>query len=399
MQATNPLPTNPLESFTYDEVGNRVNSNQNGASIFNQANQLTEDSNFTYQYDANGNQTRKTAKVGGALTSYEYDAENKPARVVSNGTVADYRYDGLGRRVEKQVTQGPTTNVTRYIYDNEDILLELDGSNNITARYTHGSGIDEPLIMEKAGASFFYHADGLGSITEITDSAGIVKQQYTYSSFGKIESRLDPNFIQPYAFTSREFDPETGLYFYRARTYDPATGRFLQEDLIGFRSGDINHYAYVGNNPVNFVDPTGLTANPCCECPSGRWSGVGLSLVGTLGNVGGAVSVYQVSCWDNNKTCLLKVTCVGGGGSTRMWNLGGGFAGESMWSFNACNASDLEGEFGQGPSMIVFGGAGIMGAGGSISGGSSTSITYGAGFGAGVGFLVGSCKTSIINCF
>lgn len=119
-----------------------------------------------------------------------------------------------------------------FIYDNEDILLELDGSNNITARYTHGPGIDEPLILEKAGQSFFYHADGLGSITEITDDTGLGKQRYTYSSFGKIESQLDPSFIQPYTFTAREFDPETGLYFYRARTYDPTTGRFLQEDPI-----------------------------------------------------------------------------------------------------------------------------------------------------------------------
>ena len=304
VQATNPLPTNPLESFTYDEVGNRVNSNQNGASTFNQANQLLEDASFTYQYDANGNLTRKTAKVGGALTSYEYDAENKLARVVSNGTVADYRYDGLGRRVEKQVTQGPTTNVTRYIYDNEDILLELDGSNNITARYTHGPGIDEPLIMEKGGASFFYHADTLGSITEISNQSGTVVQSYTYSSFGKIESQLDPTFIQPYTFTSREFDPETGLYYYRARYYDAATGRFLSADPLASKTypfpedtsvnpflaqmtvalpepEDIgiqntptltstlmtsrtfagqNAYGYVGNNPTTLTDPSGENA-------------------------------------------------------------------------------------------------------------------------------------------
>jgi RHS repeat-associated protein len=147
--------------------------------------------------------------------------------------------------------------VTRYIYDTEDILLELDGSNNVVARYTHGPGIDEPLIMEKAGASFFYQADGLGSITELTDSAGVVKQSYTYSSFGKIESQLDPTFIQPYTFTAREFDTETGLYFYRARYYDPSIGRFLSEDPAGSLS-DLNFYAYVRNNPAKFTDPTGL---------------------------------------------------------------------------------------------------------------------------------------------
>ena len=111
---------------------------------------------------------RKGTQKGGFLN---YDAENKLVRAVISGTVVSYKYDGLGRRVEEEVSDGATIKVTRYIYDNEDILLELDGSNNITARYTHGPGIDEPLVMEKAGASFFYHADGLGSITEITDSS------------------------------------------------------------------------------------------------------------------------------------------------------------------------------------------------------------------------------------
>ena len=108
-QAANPLPTNPLETFNYDPVGNRTNSSQNGSSTFNLANQLLEDTNFTYQYDNNGNMTRKTAKVGGAVATYEYDAENKLVRVVSPTNTANYRYDGLGRRVEKEVIAGTTT--------------------------------------------------------------------------------------------------------------------------------------------------------------------------------------------------------------------------------------------------------------------------------------------------
>lgn len=143
------------------------------------------------------------------------------------------------------------------VFDNEDILLELDGSNNITSRYTHGPGIDEPLVMERAGQSFFYHADGLGSITDITDATGAIKQRYTYSSFGKIESQLDPSFVQPYTFTAREFDPETGLYHYRTRYYDPLSGRFISEDPIRFMGG-INFYAMVYNSPTNWVDPWGL---------------------------------------------------------------------------------------------------------------------------------------------
>jgi RHS repeat-associated protein len=172
----------------------------------------------------------------------------------------NYRYDGLGRRVEKEVIDTDTT-TTRYVYDSEDILLELNSANAIIARYTHGPGIDEPLIMEKNGQSFYYHADGLGSITEITTQSGTVVQRYAYSSFGKIESQLDPDFVQPYTFTAREFDAETGLYSYRARVYDPSGGRFLQEDPIGFLAG-ANFYAYVGNNPINRIDPSGLFFTP-----------------------------------------------------------------------------------------------------------------------------------------
>jgi RHS repeat-associated protein len=257
-QATNPLPSNPLETFNYDPVGNRTNSNQNGSSVFNAANELTDDANFTYQYDNNGNMIQKMAKVGGAVTTYEYDAENKLVRVVSPSSTAKYKYDGLGRRVEKEVIAGSTT-ISRYVYDNEDILLELNGSNAIVARYTHGPGIDEPLIMEKNNQSFYYHADGLSSITELTNQSGAIVQRYVYSSFGKIESQLDPNFVQPYAYTSREFDAEFELYHYRARTYDARIGRFLEEDPIGIH-GSLNLYTYLDANPIGAIDPLGLDA-------------------------------------------------------------------------------------------------------------------------------------------
>jgi RHS repeat-associated protein len=255
-QATNPLPSNRLETYNYDAVGNRTNSNQNGSSVFNSANELNEDANFTYEYDNNGNMIQKTAKIGGGITQYEYDAENKLVRVVSPTNTANYKYDGLGRRVEKEVIAGPTT-VSRYVYDNEDILFELDGSNEIVARYTHGAGIDEPLIMEKNNQSFYYHADGLSSITELTNQSGMVIQRYTYSSFGKIESQFDANFVQPYAYTSREVDIETGLYYYRARYYEPNVGRFISQDPKRF-GGGINFYSYVDGSPVGRIDPFGL---------------------------------------------------------------------------------------------------------------------------------------------
>ena len=268
--------------------------------------------------------TRKTAKVGGAVTTYEYDAENKLVRVVSPSNTANYRYDGLGRRVEKEVINVATT-TTRYVYDNEVILLELNGSNAIVARYTHGPGIDEPLIMEKNAQSFYYHADGLGSITEITSQSGAVGQRYTYSSFGKIESQLDANFAQPYTFTAREFDPETDIYFYRHRTYDWRTGRFHQEDPILHAGnprlpyalplllGDpltLHGHVYVKNNPANFRDPLGLQAQTCFNFTKFAQCMAGLNREVYQGPVGGPVAVVAIGL----ATCAAGLATGGLGG-------------------------------------------------------------------------------------
>jgi len=82
-------------------------------------------------------------------------------------------------------------------------------------------------------------------------------QTYDYDSFGNPKSTTQ-TITQPYTYTAREYDPETGLYFYRARQYDAKTGRFLQKDPIGFSAGDVNQYRYVGNSPTNATDPSGL---------------------------------------------------------------------------------------------------------------------------------------------
>jgi RHS repeat-associated protein len=148
---------------------------------------------------------------------------------------------------------------TRYLYHNEDIVLELDGGNNVTALYIPGPGIDEPLSMVRFGAGgghFAYHADGLGSISSVTSSTGAVTRSYTYDSFGRIVTQTG-TVTNPYTYTGRELDPESGLFYYRARHYDPTTGRFLQEDPIGLLGG-VNLYLYVLNDPVNLVDPEGL---------------------------------------------------------------------------------------------------------------------------------------------
>ncbi len=255
------------ESYSYDPEGNRTTSHLSTGHATDIANRLTEDDAFCYAYDANGNLTSKTAKVAGActggVTTYTYDAQDQLTRIdFPDLTFAAYRYDGLGRRIEKDVNG----NTIRYVYDGSDILLEYDGSNALLARYTHGPDIDDPLMLERdldsSGTfelteTFFYQIDGLGSITELTDSTGVVARTLVTDAYGRITQDTG-GVAQPFIYTGREFDAESGLYFYRARYYDPATGRFLSEDPIGFAGGDENLYRYVENNPISFVDLSGL---------------------------------------------------------------------------------------------------------------------------------------------
>jgi RHS repeat-associated protein len=134
----------------------------------------------------------------------------------------------------------------------------MNGQDSITANYTHGPGIDNPLMMNRAGKNYYYAKDGLGSVTALTDSTGNVVHEYKYSVYGEIVEENGDSVENPFTYTSRELDRETGLMYYRARYYESGLGRFLSEDPVGFKAGDVNFYRYVGNQPVVFVDPFGL---------------------------------------------------------------------------------------------------------------------------------------------
>jgi len=224
-----------------------------------EANRLLEDDTFTYTYDANGNLETKTEKATSDVTTYTWDAQDQLIQITfPDSTTATYKYDGLGRRIEKNVNG----TITRYVYDGEDILLEYGesapGVNTFVARYNHGDQTDQPLAVKRAGLGFFYyHADHQGSIVNLTNSSGMVANAYVYDSYGRTLTVFE-SAPQPFTYTGRERDAESGLYYYRARYYDPQTGRFLSEDPLGLGAGDQNFYRYVFNNPVNLIDPSGL---------------------------------------------------------------------------------------------------------------------------------------------
>lgn len=258
--------TNPAR-YSYDGAGNRLSSTA-GPYSYDNAGRLIAAEGFQYTYDDSGNLIRKTGVQGS--TDYTWDSENQLVSIrFAGGATASYQYDPLGRRIEA-TAQGQTV---RYFYSGASILFETDASGAVQVRYTHGLGIDQPLIMERAGVAYFYHIDVMGSVAAITDAAGSAVCSYAYDPFGAhADCGAIPNRIR---FAGREFDAESGLYYLRARYYDPAVGRFIGADpldlagmILGAQDGGenggrgspqhLNAYSYAANNPLGVRDPMGL---------------------------------------------------------------------------------------------------------------------------------------------
>jgi RHS repeat-associated protein len=110
----------------------------------------------------------------------------------------------------------------------------VNASGSISARYTEAPSIDEPLAESRSSTTSFYEADGVGSITSLTSSSGTIANSYTYDSFGKLTASSG-SIANPFQYTGRDFDPESGLRYYRARYYDAASGRFLSEDPLDLK--------------------------------------------------------------------------------------------------------------------------------------------------------------------
>jgi RHS repeat-associated protein len=208
--------------------------------------------------DSNGNTLTKT--VGTDTTSYTWDFENRLASVTlpSSGGTVTFKYDPYGRRVYK--SSSAATSV--FAYDGDNLIEEANSSGTVVTRYAQTQNIDEPLAMLHSGGTSYYNADGLGSITSLTNSSGAAAETYTYDSFGKVTATSGA-LTNPFQYTGRELDSETGLYNYRARYYDASVGRFIAEDPILWFGNDVNFYRYAANRPSIFIDPFGRTVYLC----------------------------------------------------------------------------------------------------------------------------------------
>ncbi|HET6444852.1 MAG TPA: RHS repeat-associated core domain-containing protein, partial [candidate division Zixibacteria bacterium] len=252
-----------IQGYNLDMLRNRLEVNDNGNvevylpndgyQLTNQMNRYEQVDDRVFAYDGRGN------TLDDGLNTYSYDILNRQTSVSGPASNAEYIYNAAGWRIAKMV-DGVTTYYAQDV--NGQVLEERTADGNMSALYTYGLAIDQPLTMERDGSTYYYHRDAQGSITEVTDSGGNLVEQYTYDIYGaaKIydgtgDPLSDSAIGNPYLYTARRYDPESSNYYFRARYYTPATGRFLQMDPVGYVDG-MNLYA--SYFVLNSTDPSGL---------------------------------------------------------------------------------------------------------------------------------------------
>ena len=264
-------------SWQYDALGNWIATTHSGATFTTQVNGDNEYVSFAdaaVLYDAHGN----IAETDGRR--FHYDWKHRLVEVLDADTeqsIARYTYDAFDRRMTKSVSGEPIA----YVYDGHHVIEE-HAANGVRS-FAYGPELDHAVVMEAPDhRAYYYVRNHRNSVVALVTSDGAIAERNSYSPFGSLQDEASlSTHGNPLGFTGRRWDAESGLWHYRARAYSDHLGRFLQRDPLGTIDG-INMYAYVGNNPLRFTDPLGLSArdNPIISFPNGEQTFAGEIIAG-----------------------------------------------------------------------------------------------------------------------
>ena len=249
--------------YAYDKAGNRIRkTDAQGETryLYNEKNQLVEEESPVdrkqFSYDHQGGIIEEKNSAG--IRLFSYNSRHQQTRVeTENGNVQENRYDAEGLRFEL-LENGRRTS---FVYHDGELLQE-EGREEQGTSYHLGAGME---AFRRGQELSYYHRDEQLSTVFVTDGHRNVQNSYQYDAFGmslgtteKLNNRI--------RYTGQQYDDVTGQYYLRARYYNPVAGRFMQEDV--YQGDGLNLYAYCGNNPVVYDDPSGYASTSIGKaCP------------------------------------------------------------------------------------------------------------------------------------
>lgn len=209
-----------------------------------------------FAYNLNGDLTSETDSATSITKNFVYDALGNLKSVVLPTKTINYSVDAHDRRVMKK---NGTVAENYFIWNKDNQLIGItDANRSLTARFVYGSKSHVPDYMITTTAECQIVSNELGSPVSVIDkTTGVIAQEIKYDEFGNITSDTNLGFT-PFGFAGCLYDVETKLCRFGARDYDASIGRWLSKDPILFAGGDTNLYGYVMQDPINFIDPSGL---------------------------------------------------------------------------------------------------------------------------------------------